>query len=79
MKQVKLAGPSRGRSVRPRGYIESVGSEDLEVLLAFNNGTYESIALTAWMAGNPPQLLATNFQVPESVFAAFPKQANAIP
>ncbi len=31
------------------------------------------------MAGNPPELLATNFRVPEAVFAAFPKQANAIP
>jgi oxalate decarboxylase len=66
----------------PQGYghyIESTGSEDLEVLIALNNGTYESISLTAWMAGNPPQLLATNFGVPEPVFAAFPKQANAIP
>jgi oxalate decarboxylase len=66
----------------PQGYghyIESIGSEDLEVLLALNNGTYESISLTAWMAGNPVQLLATNFQVPETVFAAFPRRANAIP
>ncbi len=66
----------------PQGYghyIESIGSDDLEVLLALNNGTYESISLTAWMAGNPPELLATNFRVPEAVFAAFPKQANAIP
>jgi hypothetical protein len=31
------------------------------------------------MAGNPAQLLATNFQVPETVFAAFPRRANAIP
>jgi oxalate decarboxylase len=66
----------------PQGYghyVESTGSEELEVLIALNNGTYESISLTAWMAGNPPQLLATNFRVPEAVFAEFPKHADAIP
>jgi oxalate decarboxylase len=66
----------------PQGYghyIENIGSDDVELVLAFNNGTYESISLTAWMAANPALLLATNFEVPESVFASFPKQERAMP
>ena len=41
-------------------------------LVVFNNGHYESISVTAWMASNPAALLATNFQVPEKTFAGFP-------
>ena len=66
----------------PQGYghyIENVGSEDLELLIVLNNGTYESISLTAWMAANPHLLLATNFKVPESAFANFPKHALIMP
>jgi oxalate decarboxylase len=65
----------------PQGYghyIENVGSEDLDVLIVFNNGTYESISITAWMAGTPPQVLATNFGVPESTFERFPKAGGVI-
>jgi oxalate decarboxylase len=66
----------------PRGYghyIENVGTEDLVVVLAFNNGLYESISITAWMAANPPLLLATNFEVSESTFANFPKGETTMP
>jgi oxalate decarboxylase len=66
----------------PQGYghyIENVGSDDLEVVLALNNGSYESISITAWMAATPGQLLATNFSVPESTFAAFPKHETIMP
>ena len=66
----------------PQGYghyIENTGSDELEVVLVFNNGTYESISITAWMAGNPDLLLSTNFGVPESVFAQFPKDALIMP
>jgi len=48
-------------------------------MAVFNNGTYESISITAWMAANPDLLLATNFGVPESVFARFPKDAVIMP
>ena len=66
----------------PQGYghyIENIGTEDLDVVVVFNNGTYESISLSAWLATNPPALLATNFQVPESTFAGFPTRALYIP
>ena len=58
---------------------ENTGSDELQMLAVFNNGTYESINLSAWMAGNPGLLLSTNFGVPESVFAKFPKDAVVIP
>jgi len=66
----------------PQGYghyIENIGTEDLDVVVVFNNGTYESISLSAWLATNPPALLATNFEVPESIFAGFPTRALYIP
>jgi oxalate decarboxylase len=53
--------------------------DTLEVVLALNNATYQSVSITAWMAANPDLLLATNFGVPESVFAKFPKGALIMP
>jgi oxalate decarboxylase len=55
------------------------GSDDLEIVLALNNATYQSVSITAWIAANPDLLLATNFGVPESVFAEFPKAALIMP
>ena len=66
----------------PQGYghyIENIGTEDLELLIVLNNGTYQSISLTAWMAANPHLLLSTNFKVPESTFANFPKSMRFMP
>jgi oxalate decarboxylase len=66
----------------PQGYghyIENTGSEDLEFLVVLNNGNYESISITAWMAGNPHLLLATNFRVPESTFDKFPRKERFMP
>jgi len=66
----------------PQGYghyIENTGRDDLEVVLVLNNATYQSISITAWMGANPDLLLATNFGVPESVFAKFPKNAVIMP
>ena len=60
-------------------YIENTSSGDLEVMAVFNNGSYESVSITAWMAANPDLLLSTNFDVPESVFAKFPKGAVLMP
>ena len=66
----------------PQGYghyIENIGTEDLELLIVLNNGTYQSISLTAWMAANPHLLLSTNFKVPESTFAKFPTRERFMP
>jgi oxalate decarboxylase len=66
----------------PQGYghyIENAGSDDLELLIVLNNGVYQTISLTAWMAGNPHLLLSTNFRVPETTFASFPTGERFMP
>ena len=60
-------------------YIENVGADDLELVLAFNSGLYESISITAWMAANPHLLLSTNFGVPVATFADFPRRETTMP
>jgi oxalate decarboxylase len=59
----------------PQGYghsIENVGSEGCRVLIGFNNGVYETINLSQWIAGNPLDVHATNFSKPASLFEKFP-------
>jgi oxalate decarboxylase len=66
----------------PQGYghyIENAGSDDLELLIVLNNGTYEAIELTAWVAANPHLLLATNFKVQQATFADFPTSQRFMP
>ena len=66
----------------PQGYghyIENAGTDDLELLVVLNNGTYESISLTGWVASNPHLLLATNFKVPQATFANFPTGQRFMP
>jgi oxalate decarboxylase len=61
----------------PQGYghsIENVGNKAARVLVAFNSGIYEEIDLTEWMAGNPPDVLSTNFGEPASLFEKFPRR-----
>lgn len=60
-------------------YIENIGDDDLELVLAFNDGEYQSISATAWFAANPSGLLATNFGVPATTFADFPKGETPMP
>ena len=60
-------------------YIENIGDDELELVLAFNNGDYQSISASAWFAANPPELLATNFGVQVSTFANFPKAETPMP
>ncbi len=59
----------------PQGYghsVENVGDTPLRVLIGFNTGTYETINLSRWMAGNPADVLATNFSQPAELFEKFP-------
>jgi len=42
------------------------------VLIGLNAGTYETIDLSQWIAGNPADVLATNFGQPPELFARFP-------
>jgi oxalate decarboxylase len=59
----------------PQGYghsIENVGDGPCRVLIGFNSGTYEAIDLSQWIAGNPADVLATNFSQSADLFAKFP-------
>jgi oxalate decarboxylase len=61
----------------PQGYghsIENAGDTRCRVLIGFNAGVYEDIELTEWLAGNPADVLATNFGKPASLFESFPRK-----
>src|SRR5262245_54673912 len=61
----------------PQGYghsIENVGCKAGRILIGFNSGTYESIDLSSWIAGNPVDVLATNFNKSESLIRQFPRK-----
>ena len=60
----------------PQGYghsIENVGDKPCRVLIGFNTGLYQTIDLSQWIAGNPVDVLATNFSKPAALFEKFPK------
>ena len=60
----------------PQGYghsLENVGDKPCRVLIGFNNGVYETIDLSQWIAGNPIDVLATNFGKPAALFEKFPR------
>ena len=42
------------------------------MLIGFNTGHYQAIDLSQWIAGNPVEILATNFSQPAEVFGKFP-------
>ena len=61
----------------PQGYghsIENIGDKPGRVLLALNTGKYEGIDLSIWIAGNPRDVLATNFSQKPELFDKFPKK-----
>lgn len=60
----------------PQGYghsIENTGTTPARLLIGFNTGIYQSIGLSQWIAGNPADVLATNFSQPAELFEKFPK------
>jgi oxalate decarboxylase len=60
----------------PQGYghsIENIGKKTCRVLIGFNSGAYEAIDLSQWIAGNPVDVMATNFSKPAALFEKFPK------
>ena len=42
-------------------YIENTGEDELQVVLVLNNATYQSIFITAWMAGTARPLACYQF------------------
>lgn len=61
----------------PQGFghsIENVGREKARILIVFNNAHYQTIDLSQWIAGNPVDILATNFSQEAAVFEKFPRK-----
>jgi oxalate decarboxylase len=61
----------------PQGYghsIENVGKKPCRILIGFNTGHYAAIDLSMWIAGNPVDVLATNFGKPASLIERFPRE-----
>ncbi len=61
----------------PMGYghsVQNIGNEDCEIVVTFDNGVYQEISISEWVATSPAYLLANNFGVEEAVFANFPKK-----
>jgi oxalate decarboxylase len=61
----------------PQGYghsIENFGNKPSRMLIGFNTGIYQAVDLSAWIAGNPVDVLATNFNKPTSLFEKFPRK-----
>ncbi|MBX3411985.1 MAG: cupin domain-containing protein [Pirellulales bacterium] len=59
-------------------YIENSSQEDLQLVIAFNSGRYESIELADWLASNPSDLVAANFGVPQEVVDRLSLDGGAI-
>jgi oxalate decarboxylase len=59
-------------------YIENTGNEDMKLLILFNAPDYQEIALSAWLAANPVQLVADHFGFDPSWVADLPKRRLGI-
>jgi oxalate decarboxylase/phosphoglucose isomerase-like protein (cupin superfamily) len=60
----------------PQGYghyIENTGSDDVGMVIVFNNATYESISITAWMAAIPASSLRPTLARPRAPSRNFPR------
>jgi len=61
----------------PQGFghsIENIGRDKARILIVFNNGHYQTINLSQWIAGNPVDILATNFSQDPAIFEKFPRR-----
>jgi len=57
-------------------YIKNTGSSVLKVLIGFNSPRYESNELSAWLAGNPADILATNLGISREIVEKLPKEGH---
>jgi len=61
----------------PQGFghsIENISGQKALILIVFNSGHYQTIDVSQWIAGNPVDVLATNFGQDPSVFEKFPRK-----
>lgn len=59
-------------------YIENSGDEDLKVLVVLDNGIYQDISLSDWLAKTPANVLADNFINNEADWASRPAEKLVI-
>jgi len=59
-------------------YVEQIGNEPTRILILFNSPVYEEVSLAAWLAANPPSLIADNFGFSAEQVAALPKSGRGI-
>jgi oxalate decarboxylase len=59
-------------------YIKQIGSEETQILIAFNSPDYQEISLTSWLAANPLKLLETNLGIDPSVVHKLPDHSLKI-
>lgn len=60
----------------PMGFghaLRNGGSTATDVLVVFNNGDYQSINLSEWLASNPTSVVANNLQIPPALADRLPK------
>jgi len=65
----------------PQGYghyIENIGDEDLKVLVVLDNGIYQDISLSDWLAKTPAYVLADNFNNNEADWKSRPAEKLVI-
>jgi oxalate decarboxylase len=55
-------------------YIRNTGADILRLLTGFNNAHYHAHDLSAWVASNPPDVLAANLGLPRTVAETLPKE-----
>jgi len=53
-------------------YIKNTGNTVCKVLIGFNSGTYQSIDLSSWIAGNPKDVVETNFALKKGEIEKLP-------
>lgn len=61
----------------PQGFghsIENIGDQPCRLLIGFNTGVYAAIDLSMWIASNPVDVLATNFEKPAELVEQLPKR-----
>src|SRR5580698_4488661 len=64
----------------PRGHghaLQGLGPGECHFLLGFDNGHFSefgTFSVTDWISRTPPHILSRNLNLPESVFAQFPKK-----
>lgn len=61
----------------PQGYghyIQNTSDQPSQILIAFDQGEYQEISLSTWLAANPTALVAENFQISEELASKLPDQ-----